>query len=303
MKVLMIGGDKNFITPGTEAYKRYELQKSAVDQLDAFVWPRVHSAWHIYRVARKNHYEVITAQDPFWRGLLGWKVARLTGAKLNIQVHADLEGQSFIKHILAQIILRHADSVRVVSGKLKQQVERMGARNVNVLPIFIDTTSFRSIQPRPHEQKTILWVGRFEAEKDPLLAIEIFRAVRVSIDAKLIMLGKGTLESDLHTHVTKLPVEFPGWQDPVLYLETADVVLSTSKHESWGASIVEALAAGVPVVAPDIGIAKEAGAIVVPRNELADAVIKVLKEGSRGELKISLLDKEEWVKRWCETLV
>lgn len=67
---------------------------------------------------------------------------------------------------------------------------------------------------------------------------------------------------------------------PAVFLETADVVLCTSLYESWGASIVEALAAGVPVVAPDVGVAKEAGATVVPRAQLAEAVVRVLEEGS-----------------------
>ena len=83
----------------------------------------------------------------------------------------------------------------------------------------------------------------------------------------------------------------------------ADVVVSTSKHESYGASILEALAVGVPVVAPDIGIAKEAGATVVARANLATAVSDVLTSGKRGELKISLPTRDEWTERWRETLV
>jgi glycosyltransferase involved in cell wall biosynthesis len=80
------------------------------------------------------------------------------------------------------------------------------------------------------------------------------------------------------------------------------VVLSTSQFEGYGAGIVEALAAGVPVVAPDVGIAREAGAIVVPREELAGAVMKVLEHGMKGELRIKPPDKEEWTRRWKETL-
>jgi hypothetical protein len=58
----------------------------------------------------------------------------------------------------------------------------------------------------------------------------------------------------------------------------------------------------VPVVAPDVGAAREAGAVVVPRNELASAVARVLKEGTKGELKMQLLGKAEWVQAWRETL-
>ena len=118
------------------------------------------------------------------------------------------------------------------------------------------------------------------------------------------MLGKGTLEPALHVHAKGLPVEFPGWRsDPKPYLSVADVVLCTSRHESFGASIIEALAAGVPVVAPDVGIAREAGAIVVPREKLAETVIEVLRTRAQGELKLKLFSKEEWAAVWKSSLL
>lgn len=116
------------------------------------------------------------------------------------------------------------------------------------------------------------------------------------------MLGNGSLEVALKSATKRLAVEFSGWQDPAVYLPIADVVLSTSKHESWGASIVEALAAGVPVVAPDVCIAREAGASVVPRTELAKAVIEALHSNARGVLALPLLSKDEWARAWVQTL-
>jgi glycosyltransferase involved in cell wall biosynthesis len=153
-------------------------------------------------------------------------------------------------------------------------------------------------------QKHILWLGRFEDEKDPLCAINVYKDVLKSIpDTKLIMLGKGSLGPRLRTEAGEFKnVEFLGWQDPAMYLSIADVVLSTSKHESWGASIVEALAAGVPVVAPDVGVAREAGATVVPRTELAKAVVEALHSNARGVLALPLLAKDEWARAWMATL-
>lgn len=305
----MISGDPNLLKEGTEAHARLELQRAAVEQLDAFVWPQVHSWRDISRVAQENKYDVVTSQDPFWRGLVAWKLARRIGAKLNIQIHTDLAAQSFVRHVLARIVLRHADSIRVVSENIKKQVERMNVRaSIHVHPIFVDLVPYRSLTHRAHPRfkKTLLWIGRFEEEKDPLAALSILEQVRhAGIDAGLIMLGRGSLEQKLHTRAKGLLsyVEFPGWQNPAPYLEMADVVISTSKHESYGASIIEALAAGLPVVAPDIGIAKEAGAIVVARSELAASVEDVLRGSTRGELRIALPNRDEWTRRWKETFV
>lgn len=305
MKVLMISGDRHILEAGSPARARFHLQRNQVELLDVFVWPQVDSKWAIWWQAQKIKYDVITAQDPFWRGLLAWKIARLTGAQLNVQVHTDLSAQSFVRHMLARIVLRHADSIRVVSDKLKAQVEHIGARApIHVLPIFVDVEPFKALTRKEHDGKIILWVGRFEEEKDPMAALSVLEHVKKECgDVRLIMLGTGALVEALRKKAEGLAVEFPGWQDPEPFFETADVVLSTSKHESWGASMVEALAAGVPVVAPDVGIAKEVGAVVVPRAELSRAVIDVLKSDTQGKLALPMPTAEEWSKRWGETLI
>ena len=289
MKVLMITGDKRF-GPG---HPRFDLQAAQVDKLELLfvgrgnMWPKVPA----------GSFDVVTAQDPFWRGLFAWIAARRIGAKLNIQVHTS------VLNFLGKFILRRADSVRVVSEKIKKQVESLGIKApVQVLPIFVDLSPFVGLQPVPHTQKTILWVGRFEAEKDPLLALEIFKTIHAQLDAKLVMLGAGSLQAALRAAAGNLPVTFPGWRDPKPYLAQADVVLSTSRHESYGASMIEALAAGVPVVVPDVGVAREAGATVAARPDLAQKVIEVLNSGKRGELKLPVLNAQEWARQWKETL-
>ena len=290
MNVLVITGDKKF-GPGHE---RYELQRSAVDVLEVLYWGR----GSLWPKLPEGTFDVVTVQDPFWRGLFGWFVAKRKKAKFNVQIHTDLNAQNFFRHVLAQIVVLHADSVRVVSERIKKQIKTWV--KISVLPVFVDVERFTQVVRTPEQM--ILWIGRFEKEKDPLLALEI--ASKVS--AKLIMLGKGSLEHMLREQAVRLNltdrVEFSGWQDPAPYLARAGVVLSTSKHESFGASMVEALAVGVPVVAPDVGIAKEAGAIVVSREQLAEAVKEVLEHGTKGELKLHLPSAQDWAKAWRKTL-
>lgn len=301
----MIGGDARSLKQGTSASERLALQRSAVEQLDVFVWPQVHSVFAILSAARTIRYDVVTVQDPFWRGLVGWCIARLSGARLNVQVHTDLTAYKGAKHVCAQIVLRHADSIRVVSDKIKTHVEKIGVRTkITVLPVFVDVSVFSSVTRRPHDGKNILWVGRFEEEKNPIGAIQVLREVlQKESRARLVMLGDGSLRQTALEEAANLSaVEMLGFQSPIAHLETADVVLCTSWHESWGQSIVEALAAGVPVVAPDVGVAREAGAIVVPRENLADIIVKVLNDSPQAQLKLSLPDAHEWTAAWKESL-
>ena len=308
MKVLMISGDMNLLKEGSDAYARLALQRAAVEQLDVRsyrgFWSAVPGFIGVMSAVLSTRYDVVTVQEPFFRGLLALWAARLNGAHLNIQVHADLRHFSFPRRVLAKMILRNADSVRGVSEHVAGAVRALGVQaRMTVLPVFIEAARFRALEREPHAGHVILWLGRFEQEKDPALAIEILKEVHAQLpQARMIMLGNGSLEQELREKGKGMPIEFPGWSDPATYLPQADVVLSTSRAESYGASIVEALAAGVPVVAPDVGIAREAGAIVVPREELAHAVVEALGSGARGELKITPLSQEEWAAQWRQSL-
>lgn len=301
MRILIITGDRKFV-PGNP---RYDLMASWADMV-AVYWGR----GSLMPDIPKGPYEMVTSQDPFWRGLFALRAARRLKARFNVQVHTDLRAQGFIKRVLARRVLRAADSVRVVSESLRAQVEALGVRMpIFVLPIYQDLSKSEGLnhQQHPRFKKTILWIGRFEREKDPLKAISILEDVRhAGIEAGLIMLGAGSLDATLKQRVQDRGledyVEFPGWQDPVSHLAQADVVVSTSHYEGFGASIVEALAAGVPVVAPDVGIAREAGAVVVERKLLASATIEALRAGGRGELRLPVLGKEAWAEAWVTSL-
>jgi len=301
MKVLMITGDRRIFSPGTGAYGRFELQSSAVENLRAVYWGKGSVFAPLFV---RGEYDVVTVQDPFWRGLVGLFLARRLRTRFNVQLHTDLSAHSVERRMLANFVLHRADSVRVVSQKIKEQMENWGVRaRMDILPVFIDTAKFAGIVHKPHKTANILWIGRFEDEKDPLFAIEVLKNVLKSVPAvTMTMIGEGSLKKETIRRAGTLPVSTPGWQNPVSFLETADVVLSTSRHESFGASIIEALAAGVPVVAPDVGVAKEAGATVMPREMLAEEIVRTLQSGRHGSLGLSLPSAKEWARLWRNNL-
>ncbi len=302
MKIVMITGDRNLSTPGTPPYERLMMQKKYADIVPVF-WGK----GALFAPFKElGAFDVITVQDPFWRGLIGLCVSKYKRTRFNVQLHTDLNAQNLGRRILANIVFRYADSIRVVSSTLKIQLEQMRVHApVKVLPIFLDIEHLKlfkqNTQPRP--RKKILWVGRFEKEKDPMRAIDTLREViDEGIDAELVMLGIGSLENKLREKSKGLRVAFPGWKDPLEYLVTADVLLNTSHYEGYGAAIIEALAIGVPVVAPDVGVAREAGAIIAPQDNFTSAVVDVLRSNTRGELKMELLSKDDWGRQWKETL-
>ena len=98
-------------------------------------------------------------------------------------------------------------------------------------------------------QKIILLVGRLAEEKGHKYAIEALQG----IDAQLWIVGDGPLRSEVEKWVTLSPmknqIRLMGQYDDVRdWMCLADALLLTSTYEGQGLVIVEAMAAGVPVV-------------------------------------------------------
>ena len=75
MRVLVITGDRRF-GPGNP---RYDLQRQAVEELTVVYWGR----GALLPKLPAGPFDVVTAQDPFWRGFVGWYAAkRLRAAQL-----------------------------------------------------------------------------------------------------------------------------------------------------------------------------------------------------------------------------
>ncbi|OGG45312.1 hypothetical protein A2673_00175 [Candidatus Kaiserbacteria bacterium RIFCSPHIGHO2_01_FULL_50_13] len=255
-------------------------------------------------VIRERGIDVVSAQDPFEYGLIAYFASRGTRAKLHIQLHTDMFSPYFRWHPLwnvvrlciARFVFARAYGIRVISEHLKSSLEassyKLKATQV-VLPIFVDIERLRSapedaaIAARFGSFRTrILVVARLEPEKNVSLAIRAF-AASAPRDSCLIIVGEGRERESLQRFAKRLNVEervfFEGAQNAVLYYKIADLVLVTSHYEGYGLVIIEALASGVPVVATDVGIAREAGAIVAKPEEFADALSGWFKSGSRHD--------------------
>ena len=76
-------------------------------------------------------------------------------------------------------------------------------------------------------------------------------------------------------------VFFEGKQDPAAYYALADLILVSSHYEGYGLVVVEALAAGKPVLSTDVGVAREAGAIIASSREFSQALARWFEGGPR----------------------
>jgi glycosyltransferase involved in cell wall biosynthesis len=99
-------------------------------------------------------------------------------------------------------------------------------------------------------------VGRLVDSKDFQMLIEAFAQFRKTRDARLIVLGEGILRNTLEQLCVQKEVaqdvSFVGFvQNPLPYMRRASAVVISSRFESFGNVIIEALASGAPVVSTD----------------------------------------------------
>lgn len=102
----------------------------------------------------------------------------------------------------------------------------------------------------------ILSVGSFKKQKNHALLLRAFALLLTTIDARLMLVGQGEGEPALRGLAEELGlgdrIVFAGFQpDPTPFYRTADVFVLSSNYEGFGNVIVEALAAGTPVVSTD----------------------------------------------------
>lgn len=146
---------------------------------------------------------------------------------------------------------------------------------VDVVGNVVDTEAFRPQPAEGHvpERPLLAWVGKLDGHKNWEAFLEVAaRVVHAGHDVEAWMVGGYTahppvvqslLEAvsalDLHDRFRWLP-RIPYASMPKFYAAvraSGGLAISTTRNESFGMSLAEALASGVPTVAPAVGALPE----------------------------------------------
>lgn len=136
--------------------------------------------------------------------------------------------------------------------------KKFGVKDVEWIPNAVDTEKFNYVEAEPNPP-LVTYVGKLEQWKGIDTLINSFKIInREAKDVKFLVVGSGSLESKLKE--ANLPLELLGHvpysEMPKIYQRTSVLVLP-SYMEGFPCTLVEALSCQVPVVASDIGDAKE----------------------------------------------
>jgi len=135
-----------------------------------------------------------------------------------------------------------------------------GVENVDVVPLGVEVgefapskrdAGFRRSLGLTDEQPLLIYVGRLDGEKKPDVVVEAFRQLPEGLGARLALLGEGPLKEDIAALGDKRII-MPGYvrsrAELARWLASADIYVSGMADETFGVSIVEAQASGLPVV-------------------------------------------------------
>lgn len=165
-------------------------------------------------------------------------------------------------HSAIRRILCVSEAVRELHRSYVRRPERLV-----VVPSGIDPDKFpkqptgklRHVLQLTPEVPLIGTVGALTAEKDHRRFLEVALAYRQqNKTAHFVLIGEGrerqSLEQFVREHQLEDRVHLLGFRDDIPdLLPDLDVFLFTSRHEGLGTSVLDAFAAGVPVVATDAG--------------------------------------------------
>ncbi|HEX3904094.1 MAG TPA: glycosyltransferase family 4 protein [Polyangia bacterium] len=281
----------------------------------ATIGPRV--AYNFHRALRQGQFDLLNIHGPCDFGLAFLALAMFRGPKV-LTLHNASFPDARWRHRVAPYyrwVFRRAAAVIAVSEATAQSMGRYADFQSTIIPNGIDVPYWRSrpSAARVHPgTRNLVYLGRLEQRNGPEIAIEAFSRIASSLpDVRLVVAGDGPMRPALQAQVPphlRARVDFLGAvydQRPEI-LASSSVFLLPARAVGFSIMVLEAFAAGLPVVAlPALG-ADRAGdhwsnVIMTKENSasaFADAVFDTLRQdqGARIARGRAIAEAFDWQK-------
>lgn len=237
--------------------------------------------WRIRRAVRKFRPEIIHVHHPIWMGSLGIYMARRLRIPVVFTYHTRLEHyahfvplpgplfRNLISHWLIRRFANKCDGVIVPTYSTEDYLRVIGVTTeIFVQPTgidiertgSIDAASIRRLKNRLRigSEKVLVSVCRLSKEKNIDFLLDAVHELRrvLSTPFRLIIIGEGSerrrIERRVQDEGLQDFISLPGviaTEEVPVWLKLADVFVFSSKSETQGMVILEAMACGLPVVA------------------------------------------------------
>jgi len=230
---------------------------------------------------RREHFDLIHMHTSGATNLLAWQLQALIDLPLVYTYHTMTAEYAHYLGPLAstlggavhpalewmdRIVCNSADAIVAPSPKAERYLRSIGVKPpIHLIPNGVDLrrfhperstlllNRFRLATDRP----VLLWVGRLNQEKRPLLALDLFKEIHaIHPDCVFVLVGDGALRNEIGQRVAALGLEQSVFlyglakyaEMPHIY-GSADLWISTSISEVHPMVAIEAAACGLPAIA------------------------------------------------------
>ena len=237
---------------------------------------------------KKEKIDILHCQG-FLSSFLGFLLSKLTGTPYIVTVQR-LEKKG---NPLKEMVYREASCCIGASRAVRGYFEAVGAKSIEVIPNGIDLARFEGLDRKEHEGFVVVTVARLEKVKGIEYLIKAFSRCDLLGRSHLLIIGDGSERKNLESLSVKLGLtgkvkflgQIPNERIPA-YLMCADCFCLPSLKEGFGIAILEAQAAGIPVIGTKVGGILDliedgkTGILVEPKNPeaIAQAVMKISSE-------------------------
>ncbi|MEM3154018.1 MAG: glycosyltransferase family 4 protein [Candidatus Woesearchaeota archaeon] len=273
--------------------------------------------WQAAKIGAEIHKErpvnLVTTQDPFVCGYAGWLMKKRFGIPLVVNIFSSFFDDQFWKredwknpffNIFGKWLIKKADGVRVECDTEREKVISLGvsAEKVKVAPVLVDLKKFSDEKGSVREKyidgydRIVLFIGRLSVEKNVGLLIKAAKVVAQKRPKTLFLIvGGGKDEINLKSMAADCKnILFTGripHADIPKYHKAADVLVLPSFYEGIPLVVVEAAAAGLPVICTDVRDAKDViiegkSGFIVPKDNpdiLALRILDVLEDPKKAK--------------------
>jgi glycosyltransferase involved in cell wall biosynthesis len=292
--------------------------------------------WGIWRLARRERYDIIHVHWPVPHVLFGSVARRACGhgtRMVTTWYGAELrwvQGSLPMMRGFVRWALRTSDEIVAISSYTAREIARFANVHVRVIPYTLGFTESAPVRPPAVDGSfRILFVGRLVERKGVTHLIDAVGQLPSDVLARLTVIGEGPERSSLEAQAAAAGldgrIDFRGRVDDKDLQDAfaaADVLVLPSivdargDTEGLGVVLLEAMSCGVPVVGSRAGgitdiIEDEASGLLVPPGDpapLASALERLARDpalaarlGAAGERRVrASFGWPEIMKSWAE---
>lgn len=190
-------------------------------------------------------------------GVMGKSICHLTTPLIisedsSITQQLKTDSLSSLRTILVKITYPLATKIIILSKSGQEKLTKLVpsvSDKTQILNNWLPMINIPIVKSNIKKDIDILFLGRFEPQKNPLYFLKISKAlIKIIPKIKIVMVGYGSLETKIKKYISENKLDsnisiLPQTINPTQYFQRSKIFLLTSDHEGFPLTILEASAA------------------------------------------------------------